>query len=97
MFNTYTKVPVKAKLFEKGDEDGFTSPKGYTYLDRIRDDRDGTPVDLVPYILTHEGYKNRGEFGKFYIVITKDGQKSLKKKEVFETEYQRTNAPYSTD
>lgn len=86
----YRKIAtVKAKLFEKGDEDGFTVPDGYTMLDAMEDERYGIkhPVN-VPYIATLENQKHKGEFGKHYLCVGIKGEKWLVEKEIFESTYE---------
>lgn len=63
--------PVKAKLFVKGDEDGFINP----YL------------QAQPYVKTYENNKHHGSFGDYYICIGIEGERWLVKKEIFEATY----------
>lgn len=90
MFKEYRKTAtVKAKLFQKGDEDGFTVPDGYTTLDAIENERYGIqhPVN-VPYISTLENQYHKGEFGKHYLCIGIKGERWLVDKDVFESTYE---------
>lgn len=85
---------VKAKLFEKGDEDGMTTPKGYDSHDAMFDAKHNCPPpELVPYIKTLENQKHRGEFGKHYLCIGIKGEKWLVEKDIFENTYQEAPTP----
>ena len=90
MIREYRKTAtVKAKIFEKGDEDGMTMPENFTMLDAMENDRYGcAQPDLVPYISTLENQKHRGEFGKHYLCYGIDGEKWLVDKGIFERTYQ---------
>ena len=90
MFRDYRKIAtVKAKIFEKGDEDGMTMPENFTMLDAMENDRYScAQPDLVPYISTLENQKHRGEFGKYYLCYGIDGEKWLVDKGIFERTYQ---------
>jgi hypothetical protein len=80
---------VKAKLFEKGDEDGMTVPENFTMLDAMENDRYGCgQPDLVPYILTLENNYHRGEWGKHYLCVGVNGEKWLVDKDIFEKTYE---------
>jgi len=80
---------VKAKIFEKGDEDGMTTPENFTMLDAMENDKYGIgQPDLVPFIKTLENQQLRGEFGKHYVCIGINGEKWLVEKEIFEKTYQ---------
>ena len=87
---TYRKIAtVQAKLFEKGDEDGMTTPENFTMLDAMENDKYGCgQPDLVPYISTLENQKHRGEFGKHYLCSGIDGEKWLVDKDIFERTYE---------
>ena len=68
---------VRAKLFEQGDEDGFTkTPKHYFEQKEF------------PYISTFENQKHQGEFGKHYLCIGIKGEKWLVEKSIFEATYE---------
>jgi len=68
---------VRAKLFEQGDEDGFTqTPKHYFEQKEF------------PYISTLENQKHQGEFGKHYLCIGIKGEKWLVEKSIFEATYE---------
>jgi len=78
---------VRAKLFEKGDEDGFVSPEGVTMQDEMENHLFGIKNTFIPYISILENQKQRGEFGKHYICVGIDGEKCLVEKELFEEIY----------
>lgn len=90
MFKEYRKTAtVKAKLFEKGDEDGMTTPEGFTFLDALENDRYKIPQPAtVPYISTLENQKHRGEFGAYYLCIGVKGERWLVEKDIFENTYE---------
>ncbi len=90
MYQEFRKTAtVKAKLFEKGDEDGMTIPENFTMLDAMENDKYGCgQPDLVPYISTLENQKHRGEFGKHYLCSGIDGEKWLVDKDIFERTYE---------
>ena len=89
---------VKAKLFEKGDEDGFTVPEGFTTLDAIENGRYNIPQPMnIPYISTLENQKYRGEFGKQYICVGINNEKWLVDKEIFEKTYEPTPLPVNKE
>ena len=72
---TYRKIAtVDAKIFEEGDEDGFS--------------RSAFLMDAVPYITTLENEKHHGTFGKYYLCIGIDGERWLVEKSIFERTYQ---------
>lgn len=83
------KATVMAKLFEKGDEDGFTTPKDYDLHDAMEDARYNIthPVN-VPYISTLENQQHRGEFGKHYVCTGIKGERWLVDKDIFEATYE---------
>ena len=79
---------VKAKLFEPGDEDGFTWT--YRELASARDDDHfgiTRPEPTIPYVSTLENQEFKGEFGKHYICTGIKGERWLVEKEIFETTY----------
>lgn len=87
---TYRKIAtVKAKLFEKGDEDGMIHREGM--LGAMEDDRYGCKPDLVPYISTLENQFHKGEFGKHYLCVGIDGEKWLVDKDIFERTYEEVS------
>ena len=96
---TYKKTAtVKAKLFEKGDEDGMLPPESYTNLDAIEDGRYGIKPPLNhPYVKTLENQFLRGEFGKHYLCIGKAGERWLVGKEIFEATYEVVFEETKTD
>lgn len=87
MFKEYRKTAtVKAKLFEKGDEDGFIHRDGM--LGAMEDVKYKLQPDLVPYISTLENQFHKGEFGKHYICVGVKGEKWLVDKAIFEATYE---------
>jgi hypothetical protein len=68
---------VKAKIFEKGDEDGMEEVPDH-YLDR-------TPI---PYISTLENQKHQGKFGGHYVCIGINNERWLVEKDIFERTYE---------
>lgn len=86
MYQQYRKTAtVKAKLFEKGDEDGFVHRGGM--LDAMQDDKLGLQPDLVPYVSTLENQYHRGEFGKQYVCVGVNDERWLVDKNIFEKTY----------
>lgn len=77
---------VKAKIFEKGDEDGMVHRDGM--LGAMEDAKYGLQPDLVPYISTLENQYHKGEFGKHYLCVGINGEKWLVDKEIFERTYE---------
>jgi hypothetical protein len=87
MFKEYRKTAtVKAKLFEKGDEDGFIHADGMTGA--MFDAKYGLQPDVVPYISTLENQFHRGEFGKHYLCVGINSEKWLVDKDIFERTYE---------
>lgn len=83
----YRKIAtVKAKLFEKGDEDGMIHRDGM--LGAMKDVKYGLQSDLVPYISTLENQYHLGEWGKHYLCVGINGEKWLVDKEIFEKTYE---------
>ena len=83
----YRKIAtVKAKLFEKGDEDGMIHRDAI--LGAMEDAKYGLQPDLVPYISTLENHHHIGEFGKSYLCVGVKGEKWLVEKEIFELTYE---------
>lgn len=83
----YRKIAtVKAKLFEKGDEDGMIHRDGI--LGAMEDAKYGLQTDLVPYISTLENQHHIGEFGKHYLCVGVKGERWLVDKEIFELTYE---------
>lgn len=81
MYKEYRKTAtVKAKLFEKGDEDGFHYNGELHELTDLQ--------KHTPYISTLENQKHRGEFGKHYVCIGVDGERWLVDKDIFEKTYE---------
>ena len=77
---------VKAKIFEKGDEDGMIHRDGM--LGAMEDAKYGLQPDLVPYISTLENQYHKGEWGKHYLCVGINGEKWLVDKEIFERTYE---------
>lgn len=85
-FKEYRKIAtVKAKLFQKGDEDGMTHRRGFHGA--LEDHRFGCAPDLIPYISTLENQYHKGDFGIHYVCIGIKGERWLVEKEIFETTY----------
>lgn len=81
----YKKIKtVKAKIFEKGDEDGIL----HRYGEDAKNIENGCGPDLVPYISTLENQQFRGEWGKNYLCVGINGEKWLVAKEIFEGTYE---------
>lgn len=79
MYKEYRKTAtVKAKLFEKGDEDGFT----HKY---------GAEGSMIPYIITLENQALKGEFCKHYLCIGIKGERWLVEKSIFEATHEAVN------
>jgi hypothetical protein len=86
-YKEYIKTAtVKAKLFEKGDEDGFVHRDGL--MGAMEDSRNGIQPDLVPYIKTLENQFHQGDFGKNYVCIGIKGERWLVDKDIFENTYE---------
>ena len=84
---TYRKIAtVQAKLFEKGDEDGFIHPEGM--LGAMEDAKYGIKSVVVPFIKTLENPYHIGEFNKHYLCIGVDGERWLVEKSIFERTYE---------
>ena len=87
---TYRKTAtVKAKLFEKGDEDGMIA-KG-DFGDVLTDVKNGLEPEKAPYISTLENQLHKGEFGKHYLCVGIDGEKWLVDKDIFERTYEEVS------
>jgi len=87
MYKEFRKTAtVKAKLFEKGDENGFIHPGGFHGA--MEDARYGIKPDLVPYVSTLENQYHKGEFGKHYLCSGIDGERWLVDKDIFERTYE---------
>lgn len=88
MFKEYRKTAtVKAKLFEKGDEDGMIHQEGI--VGAIEDSFAGRKPKLVPYVSTLENQYHKGEFGRQYLCIGVKGEKWLVDKDIFESTYEQ--------
>lgn len=87
---TYRKIAtVQAKLFEKGDEDGFIHPHGF--MGMLDDAHWGIKSTPVPFVRTLENDNHKGEFGKHYICVGIKGERWLVEKEIFESTYELVN------
>ena len=87
MFKEYRKTAtVKAKLFEKGDEDGFVRRDGTPV--ETDDTKNGLQLDLQPYISTLENQFHKGEFGQHFLCIGINGERWLVEKSIFEATYE---------
>lgn len=90
MFKRYQNIiPMQAKLFQMGDQDGFTSKDGDSewYEDYAKEHLDSD--NIIPYIKESKpGQRIGGRFGECYICLHADGTKQLIKKEIFEKTYQ---------
>jgi hypothetical protein len=78
---TYVKlpIPVKAKLFEAGDEDGWqVITKGGI---------EAWSSKNMPYVTTLEGKQLYGNFGEHYIVFGNHNDKWLVRRDIFEATY----------
>jgi hypothetical protein len=83
---TYRKTAtIKAKLFEKGDENGMIHKEDMPGA--IEDVKNRLQPDLIPYISTLENQYHKGEFGKYYLCVGVKGEKWLVEKEIFESTY----------
>lgn len=80
---------VKAKLFERGDEDGFINRRDM--MDAMEDARHGFPEDIVPFIKTLENQCHKGEFGKHYVCVGINNERWLVEKSIFESTYELIN------
>ena len=77
---------VKAKIFEKGDEDGMIHRDGM--LGAMEDAKYSCQPDLVPYISTLENQYHKGEWGKHYLCVGINGERWLVDKDIFERTYE---------
>ena len=83
----YRKIAtVKAKVFEKGDEDGMVHRDGV--IGAMGDAKYCLKPDLVPYISTLENQFHKGEWGKHYLCVGVKGERWLVEKEIFERTYE---------
>ena len=89
MFKTYKKTAtVQAKIFENGDEDGFSHRGG------MSDVLENISLGVVhhsgisPFIKTLENNQHFGEFGNFYICSGINGERWLVEKSIFERTYE---------
>jgi hypothetical protein len=87
---TYRKIAtVQAKLFEKGDEDGFIHPHGF--MGMLDDAHWGIKSTPIPFVRTLENDNHKGEFGKNYLCVGIKGERWLVEKEIFESTYEEVN------
>lgn len=78
VFKEYRKIAtVKAKLFERGDEDGMTS---------------SSFVGDMPYVSTLENKMLFGVFGQYYLCIGVEEEKWLIEKSIFEKTYEEISS-----
>ena len=77
---------VKAKIFKKGDEDGFVHCDGL--IGAMEDAKYGVRPKLIPYVITLENQYFKGEFGENYICIGINNERWLVKKTIFENTYE---------
>jgi hypothetical protein len=90
MFKTYRKTAtVSAKLFEKGDEDGFATQEDPAVPDLLKNQEtnceDGRQV---PFIATLENQRHFGRFGQYYICHGPNNDRWLVEKGIFEGTYE---------
>lgn len=86
-YKEYRKTAtVKAKLFEKGDEDGFIHPDGVHGA--MEDFKYGITPNLSPYIKTIENQHFKGEFLENYVCVGASGERWLVAKDIFEKTYE---------
>ena len=98
-YKEYRKTAtVQAKLFELGDEDGFTwtSKELSEGLENIRFNIEH-PKPKIPYISTLENQKHKGEFGKHYVCVGIQGERWLVDKDIFESTYEIIQYIYNLD
>jgi len=77
---------IKAKIFERGDEDGFIHPEGI--MGAMFDSKYGIKSVVVPYIKTLENPYHIGEYGKNYLCVGIDDERWLVEKSIFERTYE---------
>lgn len=77
---------VKAKIFEKGDEDGFIHRGGI--IGAMESAKYKMNPDLVPYVKTLENQMLEGDFYKHYLCVGINGEKWLVEKSIFEKTYE---------
>jgi hypothetical protein len=75
-------IPVQARLFQPGDEDGYLT---------IEKGEFDTSERRIPYVNTLEGRELQGEYGQHYLVFGNHGDKWLVKKDIFEETYELIN------
>lgn len=99
---TYKRIEiVKAKLFEKGEQDGYTNEDMIdTYEDGAYEegDEDDDGYIVVPYVNTGYSFDDDdeddmsiGRFGNSYLCILENGKRKLIEKTVFESTFQEIN------
>ena len=82
MFKTYRKTAtVQAKLFEKGDEDGFAIPDDQhipVFLKEGNKYQGG--VEEIPFVCSMENQRHFGLFGRYYLCMGVEGSAGWWKK-----------------
>lgn len=90
MFKTYRKTAtVQAKLFEKGDEDGFAIPDDQhipVFLKEGNKYQGG--VEEIPFVCSMENQRHFGLFGRYYLCMGVEGERWLVEKAIFEKTYE---------
>jgi len=94
MFKTYRKTAtVSAKLFEKGDEDGFAPSNDAAVPLQFKTPETGSDAGTeVPFITTLESQRHFGRFGQYYICHGPANDRWLVEKNIFENTYQEVKA-----
>lgn len=90
MLKTYRKTAtVSAKLFEKGDEDGFAPIEDTAVPQQFKTPATNMEADLqVPYITTLESQRHFGRFGQYYLCHGPANERWLVEKGIFESTYE---------
>jgi hypothetical protein len=90
MFETYRKTAtVNAKLFEKGDEDGFAPLEDAAVPELLKSqETNGEKVRQIPFITTLENQRHFGLFGRYYLCHGPHNDKWLVEKGIFESTYE---------
>lgn len=90
MLKTYRKTAtVSAKLFEKGDEDGFAPSEDAAVPQQFKTtEKDEEGEAKVPFITTLESQRHFGRFGQYYICHGPANDRWLVEKTIFENTYE---------